>query len=135
MNQTAGIRPVRFVRAVLLGCAVSLGILLALCMAAAALFTAGTIPERGLLPVSWLICALGGFAGCRFAVYSAGQLRLPASLGCALATMLLLALAQLLAFRTPAVMPGVTVAVFGAAALLAALTGAGRKPGRRRKRR
>lgn len=125
--------PGKLVVSMLLGSGISLLMMVALCMGAAALFAKGTIPEQMLQPVAWLVCALSIFSGCRAALRGADQMRLPVSLGCAFVSMLVLALAQLLVFRTPAALPGVTAAVSAAMALLAAVLGSRKKPHRHRR--
>ena len=118
------------VKGALYGLVVSLAVIAAGCLLAAACIHLGKLPERWTPCCAWCVCALGSAAGCAAAQARTGKARLIVSLSCATALLLVMAAVRAL-LAAAGTAQRQSAAIVYAAAAAAALMKAGRAKRRR----
>lgn len=120
----------RILKSILIGAGISLAGMLVLCGIGAVLLSKEVIPEGAAGIMAWIICGFAALLGCWIAQKKAGSARLPVSLGCAGILLLVMGIVSTLG-EDRGELRWYSAAIVAAAAIMAALLGAGKGTRRR----
>lgn len=127
MKDKTGVAPARAIRGIIMGMLTAGVVMLAGCVLGAWLMSAQILPEGAGRYAALAVCLAGTLAGCALAQRKAGGARLPVSVGCGAALVLIMLGVHFLLEKGGAIgMPGPAI-VMGASVLSALLGASGRR--------